>query len=106
MFFNIYMFVTINTFNCYDTIAYKCVPHTQKGFSTTIVSFQTVPHYYLTVDCVMDSVLKLRADLNAQNEKEGIKISVNDFIIKATALASKRVPECNSAWWVEYAVST
>ena len=71
------------------------------GFSTTIVSFQTVPHYYLTVDCVMDSVLKLRADLNAQNEKEGIKISVNDFIIKATALASKRVPECNSAWWVE-----
>ena len=74
------------------------------GFSTTIVSFQTVPHYYLTVDCVMDSVLKLRADLNAQNEKEGIKISVNDFIIKATALASKRVPECNSAWWVEHAL--
>jgi len=57
-----------------------------------------VPHYYLPVDCVMDNVLKLRADLNAQNEKEGIKLSVNDFIIKATALASKRVPQCNSAW--------
>ena len=52
----------------------------------------------MTVDCVMDNVLKLRADLNAQNEKEGIKLSVNDFIIKATALASKRVPQCNSAW--------
>ena len=63
-----------------------------------LASFKAVPHYYLTVDCVMDNVLKLRADLNAQNEKEGIKLSVNDFIIKATALASKRVPQCNSAW--------
>ena len=63
-----------------------------------LASFKAVPHYYLTVDCAMDNVLKLRADLNAQNEKEGIKLSVNDFIIKATALASKRVPQCNSAW--------
>ncbi len=57
-----------------------------------------IPHYYLTVECEMDSLLKLRADINKQYEKEGIKLSVNDFIIKATALASRRVPQCNSAW--------
>jgi pyruvate dehydrogenase E2 component (dihydrolipoamide acetyltransferase) len=57
-----------------------------------------IPHYYLTVECNMDSILKLRKEINTAYEKEGVKLSVNDFIIKATALASKRVPECNSAW--------
>ncbi len=57
-----------------------------------------IPHYYLTVECEMDSLLNLRSEINKQYEKEGIKLSVNDFIIKATALACKRVPECNSAW--------
>lgn len=46
----------------------------------------------------MDALMKLRAEINKQYESEGIKLSVNDFIIKATALACKRVPECNSAW--------
>lgn len=57
-----------------------------------------IPHYYLTVECNMDSIMKLRSEINSTYEKEGIKLSVNDFIIKATALASKRVPACNSAW--------
>ncbi len=57
-----------------------------------------IPHYYLTVECNMDNILKLRSEINKTYEKEGVKLSVNDFIIKATALASKRVPQCNSAW--------
>ena len=51
-----------------------------------------IPHYYLTVECNMDNILKLRKEINTAYEKEGVKLSVNDFIIKATALASKRVP--------------
>lgn len=57
-----------------------------------------IPHYYLTVECEVDNLMKLRGDLNTQYKDEGIKLSVNDFIIKATALASRQVPECNSAW--------
>merc|ERR1712112_137166 len=55
-----------------------------------------IPHYYLTVECQVDNLMKLRGELNTQYKEEGIKLSVNDFIIKATALASKQVPECNS----------
>ncbi|XP_052869101.1 dihydrolipoyllysine-residue acetyltransferase component of pyruvate dehydrogenase complex, mitochondrial isoform X1 [Anopheles cruzii] len=58
----------------------------------------TIPHYYLTVDVNMDAVSKLRARFNKQLEKEGVKLSINDFIIKAAAMACKKVPEANSAW--------
>ena len=47
----------------------------------------TVPHYYLTVDCRMDKLLALRAQLNRALEKDGGKISVNDLIVKASAMA-------------------
>jgi len=57
-----------------------------------------IPHYYLTVECNMDQILELRKEINSTYEKEGVKLSVNDFIIKAVALACKRVPACNSAW--------
>jgi len=57
-----------------------------------------IPHYYLTVECRMDKIMSLRKEINATYEKEGVKLSVNDFVIKAVALACKRVPECNSAW--------
>ena len=57
-----------------------------------------IPHYYLTVELQMDNVLKLRKEINQNYEKEGIKLSVNDFVIKATALACKKIPACNSAW--------
>lgn len=58
----------------------------------------TIPHYYLTVDVNMDQINKLRARFNKQLEKEGVKLSINDFIIKAAAMACKKVPEANSAW--------
>lgn len=61
-------------------------------------SKQTIPHYYLSVDIKMDAVLKLRAEFNKMVDKDGVKISVNDFVIKATALASKKVPAANSSW--------
>uniref|UniRef100_A0A915IAP2 Acetyltransferase component of pyruvate dehydrogenase complex n=1 Tax=Romanomermis culicivorax TaxID=13658 RepID=A0A915IAP2_ROMCU len=59
---------------------------------------QTIPHYYLSVDIVMDECLKLREKLNKLLESEKQKLSVNDFVIKASALACAQVPEANSFW--------
>lgn len=61
-------------------------------------SKQTIPHYYLSVDVEMDKVIKLRKELNELLKKENVKISVNDFIIKAAALSCRKVPEANSSW--------
>jgi pyruvate dehydrogenase E2 component (dihydrolipoamide acetyltransferase) len=58
---------------------------------------QTIPHYYLTLDCELDALLKLRAELNAR-EGADYKLSVNDFLIKALALALRKVPAANRAW--------
>jgi pyruvate dehydrogenase E2 component (dihydrolipoamide acetyltransferase) len=58
-------------------------------------SKQTVPHIYLTVDVRLDVLLKLRGELNASLEGRGIKLSVNDMLIKALALALTQVPKCN-----------
>ncbi|XP_042142275.1 dihydrolipoyllysine-residue acetyltransferase component of pyruvate dehydrogenase complex, mitochondrial [Ixodes scapularis] len=63
-----------------------------------LLSKQTVPHFYLTVDIEMNAVIKLREELNQTMQKDKIKISVNDFVIKATALACKKVPQTNSSW--------
>jgi pyruvate dehydrogenase E2 component (dihydrolipoamide acetyltransferase) len=59
-------------------------------------SKQTVPHFYLTVDCLLDDLLAMREKLNAK--AEGVKISVNDMIIRAVALALKKVPAANAMW--------
>lgn len=59
-------------------------------------SKQQVPHFYLTVDCTLDALLALRAQLNARMDSE--KLSVNDFIIRAVALALMKVPEANVSW--------
>ncbi|WP_353198750.1 pyruvate dehydrogenase complex dihydrolipoamide acetyltransferase [Sandarakinorhabdus sp.] len=56
---------------------------------------QTVPHIYLTLDVELDALLKLRADLNKALEPRGVKLSVNDLVIKALALALRQVPKCN-----------
>ena len=56
---------------------------------------QTVPHIYLTVDINLDSLLKLRGELNKGLESRGIKLSVNDLLIKALAMALVEVPDCN-----------
>lgn len=65
---------------------------------------QSIPHYYLTVDIELDALMKHRAELNATLAQQAapgtkpLKISVNDIVIKAMALANKAVPDCNSSW--------
>lgn len=61
-------------------------------------SKQTIPHYYLTVNLKVDELLQLRKLANDQLAKENVKLSVNDFIVKAAALACKKVPQVNSMW--------
>lgn len=55
----------------------------------------TIPHYYLTVNVSMNKLMKLREELNKVSKT---KISVNDFIVKASALALRDVPQCNQQW--------
>ncbi len=59
---------------------------------------QTVPHFYLRRDIKLDALLKFRSQLNKQLEPRGVKLSVNDFIIKACALALQAVPDANAVW--------
>jgi pyruvate dehydrogenase E2 component (dihydrolipoamide acetyltransferase) len=59
-------------------------------------SKQTVPHFYLTIDSEIDALLKIRAELNAKSE--AYRISVNDFVIRAAALALRQVPAANASW--------
>jgi pyruvate dehydrogenase E2 component (dihydrolipoamide acetyltransferase) len=58
---------------------------------------QTIPHFYLTIDCELDALLAMRAQLNAR-EGADYKLSVNDFVIKAVALGMRKVPGVNAAW--------
>ena len=61
----------------------------------------TIPHFYATRDVELDALLKLRAELNARSPKEGpgaFKLSVNDLVIKAAALALRRLPAVNASW--------
>jgi pyruvate dehydrogenase E2 component (dihydrolipoamide acetyltransferase) len=84
---------------------YELVPH--DGMRKTIAkrlqeSKQTIPHFYVSVDCELDALLALRAQLNAAApEKDGkpaYKLSVNDMVIKALALALRDVPDANVSW--------
>ncbi len=59
-------------------------------------SKQTVPHFYLTVDCEIDALLKIRSELNAKSD--AYRISVNDFVIRAAALGLRQVPAANASW--------
>ncbi len=59
---------------------------------------QTIPHFYLRRDIQLDALMKFRGQLNAQLEGRGVKLSVNDFIIKACALALQQVPAANAVW--------
>ena len=56
---------------------------------------QSIPHIYLTLDVELDALLKLRGELNTALESRGIKVSVNDLVIKALALGLRQVPKCN-----------
>ncbi len=59
---------------------------------------QTIPHFYLRRDVQLDNLMKFRSQLNSQLESRGVKLSVNDFIIKACALALQAVPNANAVW--------
>ncbi|MFA6112749.1 MAG: pyruvate dehydrogenase complex dihydrolipoamide acetyltransferase [Sphingomonas sp.] len=79
------------------------IPHTAEKLSNirkTIArrlteSKQTVPHIYLTVDIRLDKLLKLRSEFNAALEARGVKLSVNDLLIKALGVSLMQVPKCN-----------
>ena len=82
---------------------YLEIPHNsmRKSIAKRLSSAKAlIPHFYLTVDCNIDSLMATRARLNEQSPKgEGAyKLSVNDFIVKAAALALQHVPEVNSSW--------
>ncbi len=61
-------------------------------------SFRDIPHFPLTIDLEIDKLLKARAEINARFADQGVKISVNDILIKACALALMRVPESNASY--------
>ncbi|XP_029667532.1 dihydrolipoyllysine-residue acetyltransferase component of pyruvate dehydrogenase complex, mitochondrial [Formica exsecta] len=61
-------------------------------------SKQTIPHYYLSIDVKMDAALAMREQFNKLLEKDKVKLSINDIIIKGMAMACKKIPEGNSAW--------
>jgi pyruvate dehydrogenase E2 component (dihydrolipoamide acetyltransferase) len=77
------------------------IPHTaiRKVIARRMLeSKQTVPHFYLTVECEIDALLAARAAINAVAEKKGAKASVNDMVIKASAKALRDHPDCNASW--------
>ncbi|MFQ5984432.1 MAG: pyruvate dehydrogenase complex dihydrolipoamide acetyltransferase [Alphaproteobacteria bacterium] len=81
------------------TAPFTEVPHTsmRKVIAQRLVEAkQTIPHFYLTIDCEIDELLKLRQDLNARSD--AYKLTVNDFVIRAAALALKKVPAANAVW--------
>jgi pyruvate dehydrogenase E2 component (dihydrolipoamide acetyltransferase) len=90
----------------YQDGSYELIPH--DGMRRTIAqrltaSVQTVPHFYLTVDCDIDKLVAAREEINAaapkdKDGKPAYKLSVNDFVIKALALALARVPDANVSW--------
>ena len=59
---------------------------------------QTIPHFYMRRDVLLDPLLAFRQQLNTALEARGVKLSVNDFIIKASAIALQQVPDCNAVW--------
>jgi len=86
--------------------SYEIVPH--DGMRRTIAqrltaSVQTVPHFYLTMDCDIGKLLAAREEINAaapkdKEKKPLYKLSVNDFVIKAMAIALQRITDCNVSW--------
>jgi pyruvate dehydrogenase E2 component (dihydrolipoamide acetyltransferase) len=90
----------------YEDGSYEVVPH--DGMRRTIAqrltaSVQTIPHFYLTVDCDIGKLLAAREEINAaapksKDGKPGYKLSVNDFVVKALALALQQVPDANVSW--------
>ena len=89
------------------TAPHRMVPHSnmRKVIARRLTEAkQTVPHFYLSMDIELDALLKLRAELNSKSPKDGptaFKLSVNDLIIKASAVALRRVPGVNASFTEE-----
>jgi pyruvate dehydrogenase E2 component (dihydrolipoamide acetyltransferase) len=88
----------------YDRGTYEIIPHDKMRriiAERLTLAKQTIPHYYLSIDCRLDELLQARERMNAAAPREGpraYKLSVNDFIIKAMALALQEVPAANATW--------
>ena len=85
-----------------DIESYEAVPNTsmRKAIARRLTeSKQTAPHFYMTIDCEIDALLETRTQLNEKIESG--KISVNDFVIRASALAMRQVPSANASWTEE-----
>jgi pyruvate dehydrogenase E2 component (dihydrolipoamide acetyltransferase) len=86
------------------TAPHTLVPHTsmRRVIARRLTeASRDIPHFYVAVDVCLDPLLKLRAELNAKSAKDGpgaFKLSVNDLIIKAAAIALRRVPKVNASW--------
>src|SRR5713101_7417885 len=90
----------------YEDGSYEVIPH--DGMRRTIAqrltaSVQTIPHFYLTMDCNIGKLVEAREEINAaapkdKDGKPAYKLSVNDFVIKALALALQRIPNANVSW--------
>jgi len=91
----------------YEPGTYELVPHdTMRRFVAERLSLakQTIPHFYLTIECELDALLAARARMNEMAPDAGprtFKLSVNDFIIKAMAMALQTVPAANATWTQE-----
>jgi pyruvate dehydrogenase E2 component (dihydrolipoamide acetyltransferase) len=90
----------------YEEGSYESVPHDsmRKTIARRLLESKlTIPHFYLTADCDIGSLLRIREEINATapKDKEGkpaFKLSVNDFVIKAMAVALQKVPDANATW--------
>jgi pyruvate dehydrogenase E2 component (dihydrolipoamide acetyltransferase) len=88
----------------YEPGSYEVVPHdTMRRVIAERLTLakRTIPHFYLSIDCDLDAALAARQRLNAMAPKDGphaFKLSVNDFLIKALAMALQKVPHCNASW--------
>jgi pyruvate dehydrogenase E2 component (dihydrolipoamide acetyltransferase) len=88
----------------YDSGSYEIVPHdTMRRFiaERLTLSKRTIPHFYLAIDCKLDALMAARKRLNSMAPQEGpraFKLSVNDFIVKAMAMALQTVPGANATW--------
>ena len=76
----------------------KLTPMRKAIASRLLASKQTVPHFYLTAEVRMDTLMDVRAQLNSHLEGQKVKVSVNDFIVKACGLALRDYPAANAAW--------
>ncbi len=91
-------------FSVYEEDSYEIVPHDnmRRIIADRLTLAKTsIPHFYLSIDCELDELLNARKRMNDAIAADGTRLSVNDFIIKALALALQKVPDANATWTSE-----